>query len=124
MHDGKDRSRGVRQRRHRRGLFAETIAALLLRIKGYRIVARRFKAPVGEIDLIAIRGQHVSFVEVKYRNTVEEAEASVYAKQRTRVRRAAQFWISRQPKFEEFEQTFDLIFVFPWQLPRHLPGAL
>ena len=47
----------ARVRAYRRGLFAETVAALLFRLKGYRVVARRYKTPLGEIDLMALKGQ-------------------------------------------------------------------
>ncbi len=50
-------TRQSRARAYRRGLFAETIAALLLRLKGHRILARRYKTPVGEIDLVALKGR-------------------------------------------------------------------
>ena len=56
-----------RTRAYRHGLFAETVAALLLRLKGHRIVARRYKTPVGEIDLVALKGKRLAFVEVKRR---------------------------------------------------------
>jgi Uncharacterised protein family UPF0102 len=56
-----------RVRAYRRGLFAESIAALLLRLKGHRIIARRYKTPVGEIDLVALKGKRLAFVKVKQR---------------------------------------------------------
>ena len=49
------------------GQKAETLAALWLRLKGYRILARRFRAPPGEIDLVARRGRVLALVEVKAR---------------------------------------------------------
>lgn len=52
-----------RVRAYRHGLLAETIAALLLRLKGHRIIARRYKTPVGEIDLVALKGKRLAFVE-------------------------------------------------------------
>jgi hypothetical protein len=61
-----------RVRAYRHGLFAETIAALLLRLKGHRIIARRYKTPVGEIDLVALKGKRLAF-EVKQRKTFDEA---------------------------------------------------
>jgi putative endonuclease len=62
-----------RVRAYRHGLFAETIAALLLRLKGHRIIARRYKTPVDEIDLVALKGKRLAFVEVKQRKTFDEA---------------------------------------------------
>jgi len=52
---------------YRHGLLAETVAALLLRLKGHRIIARRYKTPVGEIDLVALKGKRLAFAEVKLR---------------------------------------------------------
>ncbi len=114
----------TRQKRNRQGKFSEFVAAMMLRLKGYRIVARRYKTPVGEVDLIALRPHRVSFVEVKYRTTMEEAEAALPKRQRRRIRQAAKFWMARQPDLQEFEQSFDLVFVFPWSLPKHLKNAL
>jgi putative endonuclease len=62
---------------YRQGLRAETIAALFLRLKGYRILARRFTSPVGEIDLVARRGTSLVFVEVKARPTLDAAAESI-----------------------------------------------
>ena len=59
------RKRGERVRAYRSGLVAETLVALLLRLRGHRIVARRYATPVGEIDLVAIKGRRLAFVEVK-----------------------------------------------------------
>jgi hypothetical protein len=62
-----------RIRAYRCGRFAEAIAALLLRAKGHRILARRYKTPVGEIDLVALKGRRLAFVEVKQRRTIDDA---------------------------------------------------
>jgi putative endonuclease len=58
-----------RVRAYRSGLFAETIAPIMLRLNGHRIVARRYKTRVGEIDLVALKGRRLAFVEVKRRKT-------------------------------------------------------
>ena len=62
-----------RVRAYRSGIFAESLVALLLRLKGNRIVARRYKTPVGEIDLVALKGKRLAFVEVKRRKSFEDA---------------------------------------------------
>ena len=62
-----------RVRAYRHGLFAETVAALLLQLKGHRIVAQRYKTPVGEIDLVALKGKRLAFVEVKRRKSLDDA---------------------------------------------------
>ncbi len=78
-----------RQRRDATGRRAEIISAWLLRLKGYRILAQRFKTPVGEIDLIAKRASIIAFVEVKARPSAAAAMESVSARQRRRIARAA-----------------------------------
>lgn len=83
--------RQARIRAYRRGLLAETIVALILRLKGHRIVAQRYKTPVGEIDLVALRGRRLAFIEVKWRKTTEDAEWTLPAIQRRRIVRAAQY---------------------------------
>ena len=59
----------ARAKAYRSGLFAETLTALLLRLKGHRIVAQRYRTPVGEIDLVALKGKRLAFIEVKRRKT-------------------------------------------------------
>ncbi len=53
--------------------MAETRCALGLRLRGYRVLARRYKVPVGEVDIVARRGRTLVFVEVKARATVGRA---------------------------------------------------
>lgn len=113
-----------RRRRHRRGQLAETVAGFYLRMKGYRILARRFKTAVGEIDLVASRGRHLAFVEVKRRKAVPDAEASITARQRTRIHRAAEVWLARNPGLRDRDISFDVVFLLPWHWPRHIVGGL
>jgi len=61
----------------RTGLSAEARAAAYLMAKGYRILAKRFRTPVGEIDLVARRRNVVVFVEVKARATLDDAAYAV-----------------------------------------------
>jgi putative endonuclease len=82
---------------HLFGLKAESIAALMLRLKGYRILARRFVVSGGEIDLIARRGSSIAFVEVKARASMEVAAISISATKRRRIARAARVWLARNP---------------------------
>ena len=116
----------LRQRRGRRswqqGRWAERMAALWMMLKGYRILERRFKTAVGEIDLIVKRGQTLCFVEVKKRASLAEALYAITPFQEQRLRRAAQQYLQVHP----FEGTlrFDGIMVTPWGWPRHLPHIL
>lgn len=113
-----------RRRRYRLGHFAERVACIWLMIKGYRILAVRARTPAGEIDLVALRGKRLAFIEVKRRPTLQDAEASITGKQRQRVRNAASLWIARQPRFHDHDIGFDLVFLIPGSWPRHLENAL
>lgn len=112
-----------RRRAHHRGHKAETWAALLLRLKGYRILARRYKTPVGEIDLIVRRGRVVAFVEVKARADQDQARESITERQRRRIARAATHFIALNPGLADADLRFDAVLVSPGALPTHLPGA-
>ena len=93
--------------RYRRGRLSEWLAAAALLARGYRILGRRVRTPYGEIDLIAVRGRRLAFVEVKLRATRGEAEAAVTLRQAARVARAAEFWVSRHPAFRDHEHGLD-----------------
>jgi putative endonuclease len=114
--------RQARVRAYRRGLFAETVAALLLRLKGHRIVAQRY-TPVGEIDLAALKGKRLAFIEVKRRKTKEDAAWTLPAKQRRRIVRAAQYWLAGHPHFAGHDIAFDVILAAPFAWPRYIANA-
>jgi putative endonuclease len=107
----------------RTGLSAESRAAALLVAKGFRIVARRWKSPVGEIDIVARRRSLMVFVEVKARNNLDEAAESVTMRQRSRIANAAEAFIATYPDSSVTEMRFDAILVAPGKMPRHIPGA-
>lgn len=110
--------------RYRRGRVSEWVAAAALLVKGYRILGRRMRTPYGEIDLIAVRGRRLAFVEVKRRATRLEGEAAITPRQAARIARAAEFWISRNKAYRDHEQGLDVVFVTPNRLPVHVPDAL
>jgi putative endonuclease len=107
----------------RTGLSAESRAAAYLMAKGYRILARRFRTPHGEIDLVARRRNLLAFVEVKARATLDEAAFAVTPRQQFRIINAAQAWLVAHPEHAEFELRFDAILIAPRSLPRHLLAA-
>ncbi len=107
----------------RHGLLAEELAALMLRLKGYRILARRFRTGRGEIDLIVRRGDTVAFVEVKARARIDLAIEAVGTGTRRRIIDAARIWISRNTENPNSVYRFDIVVVVPWRLPRHLENA-
>jgi putative endonuclease len=105
------------------GRTAETIAALLLGLKGYRILERRFRGVRGEVDLIARRGGLLVFVEVKRRGTLDEAALSVTARQRQRIAHAADEYLARHPSLGSAGVRFDAVLVTAGHLPRHVRDA-
>ena len=113
----------ARRKAYRRGHRGEWLAALALMLKGYRIVARRYRTKLGEIDLIARRGDLVLIVEVKARPTLGEAmEAVAYGSER-RIEGAADLWLSRQPDYGRLSVRFDLVAVLPRRWPVHVENA-
>lgn len=107
-----------RRRRYQHGQMAEWVAGLYLQLKGYRILARRYKCPVGEIDLIVRRGRRLAFVEVKYRQTIEEAAFSITDRQKERIERAAAYWLMRHQGISYESISFDAVLLRPWGWPR------
>lgn len=120
---GADRPRPARRHAERGGRRAEALAALYLRLKGYGVLARRFKTPVGEIDLVMRRGTAIVFVEVKARRAAGlEGEALESVNQR-RITRAAQYFIARNERLAMAPMRFDVIFLAPFTWPRHVKNA-
>jgi putative endonuclease len=113
-----------RRTRLRRGRMAEAFAAAALMAKGYLILGRRVKTRAGEIDIIAVRGKRLAFVEVKWRATRDDAEASIGGRQAERIRRAADYWLAHRPRYHGHEQGFDLVLLVPRRWPQHIPNGL
>ena len=111
-----------RQEAESRGRRAERIAALWLRIHGWRILAQRARVPGGEVDLVARRGRILAFVEVKARSTAAAADLSLDEYRLRRVVVAAE---RLAPKYmrEGDDLRIDAMFIVPRRLPRHLPNV-
>jgi putative endonuclease len=105
------------------GLSAESRAAMLLIAKAYRIIERRWKTPLGEIDIVARRRHTLVFVEVKARETFDAAAEALTARGRQRIIGAAEFWLAAHPEDANAEIRFDVILVAPGKLPRHIANA-
>ena len=108
---------------HQKGLFAETLAIFYLRCKGYRLLARRFKTKLGEIDIIMQRGKTLAFIEVKARPSNANGLEAISPKARQRIQRSAQLFCQSQPRFNNHDWRFDAIVVKPRRLPYHLKDA-
>jgi putative endonuclease len=115
--------RPERQAAFRLGLSAESRAAAYLIAKGYRIVARRWRSPVGEIDIVARRRRVLVFVEVKARVRLDDAAESVTERQKRRVVAAAEAWLATHPDDVSCDIRFDAVLVAPRAIPRHIPAA-
>ncbi|MFQ5534701.1 MAG: YraN family protein [Sphingomonadales bacterium] len=112
-----------RRRAYRSGRWAETLCVLLLRLRGYRIVARGFRTPVGEIDIIAGRGGRLYFIEVKERADLEAAREAVTPRQRRRISRAAALFLARNPKYADWDAQFDVMLITPGRWPVRIQNA-
>ena len=108
---------------HLGGHRGEALAALFLRAKLYRIIERRYKTPVGEIDLVAERFGTTVFVEVKARSRAASEAETLEAVNRSRITRAAQYWLARHPTKTATDFRFDVIFLAPRRWPRHVVNA-
>jgi putative endonuclease len=115
--------KGAPKTGHAKGLGGETIAALFLRCKGYRIIGRRFRTPLGEIDIIARRRQTIAFIEVKLRRTADDAAEAVHRANQERVRRAAALYLARHREYTGLDMRFDALVMAPGRLPRHIVNA-
>jgi putative endonuclease len=107
----------------RTGISAESRAAAYLMAKGYRILARRFRSPYGEIDIVARRRNLLAFVEVKARASLDEAAYAVTPRNQRRIIDTAQAWLMTHPEHADFDLRFDVILIAPRHLPRHLLAA-
>ena len=112
-----------KRRAWRLGRWAETLCAWHLRLRGYRVEARRYRTPVGEIDIVARRGTVLAVVEVKARPGLAAAAEALGPRQRSRIARAAEAYVRARPDRAGLDLRFDVMLVRPWRLPVHLTDA-
>jgi putative endonuclease len=115
------RQRGGAARRS--GRRAEVWAALVLLLRGYRILGFRLRTRQGEIDLLALKGKVLAVVEVKSRLTAQAALEAVKPDQRERLRRAGAQLMQNRPSLKGCTLRLDLMVVSPGRWPRHIPDA-
>lgn len=111
-----------RQQAERRGRWAESLAALYLRAKGYQILARRARTPVGEVDIVARQGDTLVFVEVKLRRTLDSGHQALHPASRRRIDAAARVLTPRYLGRCTTTRV-DAILMRPWSWPEHLVAA-
>jgi putative endonuclease len=104
-----------------KGKKGEWLAALYLQLKGYEILEKRYKTPLGEIDLLARKGQILIAVEVKTRNSREQASMALTPFQKKRIEKALLFYLAG--KRCALDLRFDVILMSPWKWPYHIQGA-
>ena len=119
----KPKKSSTRQKAFKRGVLAEKAAGLILRIKGYKIISTRFKTPVGEVDIIAHKGNTLVFVEVKARRTEEDAAQSITPRQQKRITRAASSFLASHSEYEGHDCRFDAILITGLKPPKHIENA-
>jgi putative endonuclease len=98
-----------KQRAHQRGLWAEFAIMLYFRLKGYRVLARRYKTPVGEIDLVVVRRKTLIFAEVKAHRQMQNSLQAVDAQARRRIERAAMHFLAHHPVYAGHDMRFDVL---------------
>jgi putative endonuclease len=117
------RTKSSSQTSYALGVAAEGHARQLLESKSYRIVAQRYKTKAGEIDLVARRGDHLAFVEVKRRRTQDDAAWAVGPRQQARIALAAEVFLGEHDGFAECSTSFDVVLVSPSQGCAHIEQA-
>jgi len=116
-------SRADRRRAFRRGHWAERLCAAHLRLRGYRVIARRLRTPAGEIDLVARRAGTLAVIEVKARADESAAAEAITARQRARILDATRWFLAGRRDLAALSVRFDAMLVTPWRWPRHVADA-
>lgn len=115
----------TRAEREAAGRRAERLAALWLRLKGYRILGNRFRGPGGEIDLIAAwpllgSPRVIAFVEVKQRDDEADFAEAIAPRQRRRIEAGADAFLGQQRGFAQIPCRFDAVYIAPGRAPAHV----
>lgn len=113
----------ARLRAVKAGRHGERLAVWRLRLTGWRILARDWRSPVGEVDIVARRGKLLLFIEVKARGDLGAAGEAIGARQRGRITAAASLFLARHPQLAGCDVRFDAMLVAPWRWPVHLRDA-
>lgn len=109
--------------RYVRGRSGEARAVWWLRLQGFRILARNWRHPLGEIDILARRGRLIVAVEVKWRDSLTQAAEAVGPAQRHRIAQAAAVFLGQQTDAATLSLRFDAMLVAPGRWPRHIRDA-
>lgn len=116
-------AKAKKQAAYRKGRLAEDQAASVLAGRGYEILSRRFRSPAGEIDLVASKGRHLAFVEVKARRNLDDAAWSITPRQQRRIADAAGYWLQNFPEYGDRDMSFDAMLIASSQAAEYIPDA-
>ena len=112
---------------YKAGHFAETIALLFLRLKGYRFVAKNFitgkGTNAGEVDLIMRHHKTLVFIEVKKRKTTQKALYAISSKQQMRLTKGAISFVKSHPEYQNYQLRFDAVIFSANRFPKHIQNA-
>jgi len=97
-----------RQKAYQKGLCAETLAVMVLAGKGYKILEKRYKTQYGEIDILARKGTLLAAIEVKSRQSIEDALYALTPKSRARIQNSLLHYIAENPQYADYDLRFDL----------------
>lgn len=109
-------------KKYRLGILAEYIVLILYKIRFYNILHRRMKTYVGEIDLIALRGKQLVFIEVKARKNGLH-EGIISQDQQIRIKRTAELFLSQNWQYTNYNIRFDLAVIRPYRWPLIIKNA-
>ena len=125
MKTPKTKNKAQKQAYEKAGRRAENLACLYLRLKGYRILERRFKVRQGEVDIIARKGKIIAMIEVKQRTSEKAAETSVSYENQSRLIDAAEIYINQSRNLQgiDFELRYDFLYVIGRWKVRHITNA-
>ncbi|MBW2059164.1 MAG: YraN family protein [Deltaproteobacteria bacterium] len=92
------------------GEEGEALAVAYLRRKGYRIIERNYRCPLGEMDIVAVDGKTLCFVEVKTRSTEKYGgpEVAVHRQKQERLSKIA-LWFLKERHLEHMRARFDVV---------------
>lgn len=103
---------------HRFGLYGEFVTAIFYKFHFYKIIKHRARNKAGEIDLIALRGNTLAFIEVKSRRTSISHQYQICSpKQFQRIQNSAMLFLQSHPKYQHYDIRFDIVVVKPYSLP-------
>lgn len=111
-----------RQLAEQRGRAGEDRAAVWLQLKGWSILARRRKTPLGEIDLVAKRGSLIAFIEVKWRKSIAALDDAIDERRLARVAAAVEI-VAHEYATAGEDIRVDVILLAPGRFPRHIANA-